>query len=91
MKEFVSGALCLGFWVAALFFLRFYRMTRDRLFAVFSLSFLLMGVNRALTALIHQDEVQFPYFYLIRLVAYLLIIYAIVDKNRQPTVPPREG
>jgi hypothetical protein len=82
MKDFIGGALTLGFWIAALFFLKFWRKTQDRLFAIFSLAFWMMGANRVLITLVKVDEARFPFFYVVRLIAYVLIIYAIIDKNR---------
>lgn len=82
MNELISGALVLGFSVIALFFLRFWRSTRDRLFAIFALSFSLMAVNRLVLAAANLPEDNYPYVYLMRLLANALIIYAVVDKNR---------
>jgi hypothetical protein len=82
MNNFISGALALGYVVSGLFFLRFYRNTKDRLFAIFSFSFWLMAVHRVVVALASVDKEDLPYVYLLRLIAYLLIIFAIVDKNR---------
>ncbi len=82
MNEFLTGiaaALCL---VAGLFFLRFWRKTQDRLFAIFALAFWLMGANwLALSFTDPQAEFR-PALYLIRLLAFVLIIYAILEKNR---------
>lgn len=82
MNDLISGALVLGFAVVALFFLRFWRSTRDRLFAIFALSFSLMAVNRLILAVADLPEDNYPYVYLVRLLANALIIYAVVDKNR---------
>jgi hypothetical protein len=82
MTDFIGGALTLGYLIAGLFFLRFWKVTRDRLFAVFSVSFWLLALNRlALTGLSVADE-NLPYVYLPRLLAFVLIIAAIADKNR---------
>ena len=45
---FLSGAVVMGFWLAGLFFLRFWRRTRDELFLAFTLSFWLLGLVQAL-------------------------------------------
>jgi hypothetical protein len=68
--------------VASLFFLRFWKDTRDRFFLFFAVAFFVESLNRAvlgLTAVSQEDE---PFFYLVRLFAFGLIIAAIVDKNR---------
>ncbi|HEU0053704.1 MAG TPA: DUF5985 family protein [Longimicrobium sp.] len=84
MNELVSGALVMGYFVAGLFFLRFWKETRDRLFGIFAAAFWLLGVQRALLALLVDDASREGHvlFYLVRLVAFLLILWAIVDKNR---------
>jgi hypothetical protein len=78
---FMLGALVMGCFVAGLFFLRFWRKTRDRLFAIFATAFWLLGANWLLLAFTRQDEVQ-TWYYVVRLVAFVLILYAVIDKNR---------
>jgi hypothetical protein len=82
MNDFVSGALFFGFTVVALFFLRFWRKTGDRLFALFALSFALMSFSRFLLGFMHLPENVSPYVYGLRLLANVLLIYGIIDKNR---------
>jgi hypothetical protein len=81
---FLSGMLAAGYLVAAGFFLRFWRQTRDRLFASFAIAFVLLAVQRALIveefALIEDKT----WAYVVRLLAFVVIAYAIVMKNRQP-------
>lgn len=82
MDEFLSGAMMMGSAVAGLFFLRFYRQTHDRLFALFGAAFWILALNRMVVAATNlPNEVQ-PIFYVIRLAAFLLILAAIIDKNR---------
>ena len=82
INRFLLGALVMGCFVAGLFFLRFWRKTRDRLFAIFALAFWLMGVNwLALSFTDPQAEFR-PALYLIRLLAFVLILFAILEKNR---------
>lgn len=82
MNEFIAGAMALGFGVIATFFLRFWRQTADRLFAVFAAAFALMAVGRLASSLVQVDEDHTHFLYLFRLLAHVLILYAIVDKNR---------
>ena len=82
MNLFLLGAVAMGFLVAGLFFLRFWRETRDRLFLAFAASFFIEAVNRAALALSSKPNEGAPFFYLVRLIAYLLILVAIADKNR---------
>ena len=80
--QFSSGFIVMGYLVAGLFFLRFWRDTRDRLFAVFAVAFWLFGLQRLLIALIDVHREHEAVFYLLRLAGFLLIIWAVVDKNR---------
>lgn len=82
MSDFIGGAIMMGYAVAALFFLRFWKKTGDRLLGVFSLAFGLMGLVRPALLIGHLKSEHHHYVYLIRLLAYVLIVYAIVDKNR---------
>jgi hypothetical protein len=83
MEEFLLGATTMGFFVAGLFFLRFWRQTQDRLFAIFALAFWMLGVNRVIFAfLIEADEALSLPVYIVRLLAFSLILVAILDKNR---------
>ena len=79
---FISGLLASGYAVAALFFLRFWRRTGDRLFAFFSASFALLVLQRMLLAWAASGNVDADWLYLLRLLAFALILFAIVDKNR---------
>jgi len=78
---FLSGAVTLGFAAAALFFLRFWRDTRDELFLAFAVAFLLLGIAQAILALGGIPDEQRSWVYLVRLVAFLTIILAILRKN----------
>jgi uncharacterized membrane protein HdeD (DUF308 family) len=68
--------------VAALFFLRFWKETSDRLFALFAVAFAVLGVNRVLLTYFEEPHEARTLLYLVRLLAYLLMLAAIVDKNR---------
>jgi hypothetical protein len=81
MQLFMLGMISMGFAVAALFFLRFWRASRDRLFLYFAVAFGLEAANRAIYAYngAHSEEVTF--YFSLRLLAFLLILWAIVEKN----------
>jgi Ca2+/Na+ antiporter len=81
LNEFLLGAIVLSCGVAGLYFLRFWRKTRDRLFVLFAIAFWVLGANWMLLAFINQDEVR-TWLYVIRLCAFLVILYAILEKNR---------
>ena len=83
MRLFISGMLAMGYAVAALFFFRFWRRSRDRLFAFFSIAFALLAFHRiALSAAEGLGGPEWAYSAL-RLIAYLTILAAIVDRNRR--------
>lgn len=77
------GAIAMGWFVAGLQFLRFWRDGRDRFFLLFALSFFVEGLGRVMVALSERPNEGSPYLYLLRLLAYGLIIWAIVEKNRR--------
>ena len=82
LTQFLTGMITLGFLVSSLFFLRFWKDTREGLFGAFALAFLLLGVAQALLALANVPVEERSWIFLIRLVAFLLIALAILRKNR---------
>jgi hypothetical protein len=84
MELFIMGAIAMASAIVALFFLRFWRDTGDRLFGMFALAFLLLGITRIGLAAQHSSlsEGQ-TFWYWVRLAAFLLILVAIIDKNRR--------
>ena len=79
--DVISGAIAALSLVAALFFLRFWRSSRDTFFLWFAISFGIEGLNRMAMAVTRQANEDTPVHYVVRLVSYLLILYAIVEKN----------
>lgn len=79
---FMSGVLAAGYAVVAVFFLRFWRRTRDRLFGFFAAAFVLLLVQRVALALATDLVGNADWYYVVRLAAFALIIIAILDKNR---------
>ena len=82
LSSLVSGILVAGYAIAGLFFLRFWRETRDRLFGIFAGAFVLLAVQRLALALSSDPTGDQVLLYGIRLFAFILILVAIVDKNR---------
>jgi O-antigen/teichoic acid export membrane protein len=78
----LNGALAMACLACALFFLRFWRQSKDRLFAFFALSFLLLATNAVAATMLDASDERRSFIYVVRLFAFLLIIYAIWDKNR---------
>ncbi|MFO1499343.1 MAG: DUF5985 family protein [Verrucomicrobiota bacterium] len=79
--DFLSGSICTLFFVVALFLLKFWRRTRDNLFLSFSAAFLLLGIERMLIVFL-VGRTTISYVYVVRLLAFLLIIQAFIRKNR---------
>lgn len=83
LYDFLSGAVALGYFVCALFFLAFWSRSRDQLFLAFSLAFALLGVGQSILTLANIPSEERSSLYLFRLVAFALILIAIVRKNRR--------
>ncbi len=82
LYDFLSGAVAFGFAACALFFLRFWRRTREELFLAFAVAFLLLGVGQTILALANIPTEERGSIYILRLIAFLLILIAIYRKNR---------
>ena len=82
-NDFLRGALVMASLCIALFFLRFWRATADRLFCLFSFAFCLLALNWAVAAL---GGPLAPHAHLFRFFAFAVIALAVLDKNRR-----REG
>jgi hypothetical protein len=82
LETFLLGATAMGSLVAALFFLRFWKRTRDSFFLFFSAAFLIEGLSRVSLAFEQASDETEPLYYLPRLVAFSLIALAVILKNR---------
>lgn len=80
---FLSGAIAAGFVVAAVFLLRFWIRTRDGLFLAFAAAFGLLGLGQILLTLADVPDEERSWLFLLRLAAFVVIIGAVVRKNRQ--------
>ena len=81
LHHFLLGGVVVGCAVAGLFFLRFWRRTGDRLFLIFGVAFWTLGVNWLVLAFTRADEAR-TWLYVLRLLAFVLILWGIWDKNR---------
>ena len=91
MNEILLGAVSLASFVIGLFFLKFWRRTHDRFHLLFALAFIVEAVNRFLLGATGALREEAPAYYLVRVLAYGLILVAIVDKNlgaRRDGPPP---
>jgi hypothetical protein len=83
VNDFLWGVLTTLSWVVALFFLKYWRLSRDRFLLLFSLAFWVFGVNWMMAAFVTLEHEAEHYTYVVRLLAFSLIIAAIVQKNRE--------
>jgi hypothetical protein len=83
MSSFISGMITMGYLVAGIFFLRFWRDTRDRLFAMFGAAFFILAAQRLGLEFVKDVPERVTLWYFVRLLAFLIIIAAVVDKNRK--------
>lgn len=80
--ELISGALMMACLVTGMFFIRFWRKTHDRLFLIFACAFVMLSVERVVLGYLGTSNEVSTKIYFIRLAAFILIIFGIVDKNR---------
>jgi len=83
MNPILGGALAMATWLASVFFFRFWRVTRDRLFLFFCLSFATLALNWLGLAWAPALSEAHEGVFLLRLLAFVLIIIGVVDKNRR--------
>lgn len=67
-------------FAVGLFFLRYWRWTRDRLFLFFSAAFWLLALNWLLATMARPLA---GHAYALRFLAFVLIALAVLDKNRR--------
>lgn len=82
-EGFLLGVIATTSLTAGLFFLRFWRETRDSLFLAFALAFLIEGVNRSFRIFYAHPSEASPWIFVVRAFAFLIILIGIVNKNRR--------
>ena len=80
----IASAAC------AVAFAGFWRRTRDRLFAWFAIAFAGLALHRLLLTLSDPGDEHRTYLYVLRLVCFLVILVAIIDKNRARPTPAQD-
>ena len=83
LDGFLVGIILAASLVASIFFLKFWRATRDQLFLAFAVALALEGLTRVYTLVTADTYEGTPAIYVLRLVAYLIILAAIFRKNRR--------
>lgn len=83
MYEILSGAIMMACLITGIFFFRFWKKTQDKLFLTFAWAFWILTLERLVLGYIGTQHELGPKVYLIRLCAFILILIAIVQKNRE--------
>ena len=86
MREMISGGVAMGYAVAGLFFLRFYKRTKDQLFFWFAIAFWILGATR-IGLVINGERYEDTIFFVLRFIAFSLLIVAIWRKNTASSSP----
>lgn len=81
LNAFLSGAICMSYVTVALFFIRFWRTNRDRLFLFFAAAFLVLMTERAISEWMEVKTEWVPLGYSLRLGAFILVLLAVADKK----------
>lgn len=82
MNPFFWGATALACWAVGLIFLRSWKVTTDRFFALFGAAFWILSLHFILLSVVGAVDETRHYFYAVRLLGFLLVLVAIIDKNR---------
>lgn len=82
MTHVIAGMMIAGYLVIGLHFIKFHRRSADRLFLLFAVAFLILALQRVALTVLADEPSAAIYLYGSRLVAFVIIIAAIVDKNR---------
>ncbi len=81
MTVFAYGVIAAGYLIAGVFFLRFWSKTRESLLLIFACAFCLLAISQTLLGLLDLDREEQSWIYLIRLLAFSLIIIGIASVN----------
>jgi hypothetical protein len=91
MNQFIWGSLATLSVVAAVFFWKFWRRTRDRLFIAFAGGFGMLALHWLTLGLFNPGSETRQYWYVSRFLAFVLILWGVIRKNRLPPPPRRTG
>lgn len=81
IEGFLLGVIAMASVTAGVFFLKFWRDTRDLLFLALAVTFLVEGFNRTSVLFLADPSEGTPRIYLVRFFAFLLLLAAILKKN----------
>jgi uncharacterized membrane protein HdeD (DUF308 family) len=81
IKGFLVGVIATSSIMAGIFFLKFWKRTRDFLFLAFAIAFIIEGLDRACVMMVARPNEGSPWIYLVHLLAAALLLFAILKKN----------
>ena len=81
LAVFLGGMATMGFLLAGLFFFRFWKRTKDSLFAKFGIAFWLLAANQAVIDVSGIPSESLSWAFGLRILAFAMLIYGIVGKN----------
>jgi uncharacterized membrane protein HdeD (DUF308 family) len=81
LEPFLLGVIAMSSLVAGAYFVKFWKGTHDVLFLAFAAFFLIEAANRTALVFFAKPNEGSPWIYIIRLIALLGILAAIVHKN----------
>ncbi len=97
LAAFFAGIACATFAAAAVFFLKFWRASRDSFFIYFSAACFLLAIERmAIVCFDHATKAPASatetgiWVYLLRLIAFTVIFVGILRKNQLSRTGPRK-
>lgn len=83
LVAFIHGAVAMGCVVIGMFFFRFWRQSRDRLFLRFASAFWILSISYILLTVVAFATEWRVYIFIVRLIAFCMILYGIFEKNRR--------
>jgi hypothetical protein len=82
MVTFLNGVAASAAFVAGIIFLKSWRQTADRLFLWFAFAFWMFAANWGAVSVLHPADEARHWFYVLRLIGFVMILAAVIDKNR---------
>lgn len=83
MTDFLNGAVAMAAAIVALHYLKAWRQSRDELFKLFAIAFVLLTIERVVFQLAHSSNDKLPLIYCLRLLAFVAIAWGVLHKNLQ--------
>jgi hypothetical protein len=83
LLPYLHGALVMACFVIGLKFVKYWQLSRDRFFVFFASAFWIFAIGWGVRAIVHTGDEHGHFVYLFRLLAFLLILVGIFDKNRR--------